>query len=248
MSLFAPATQAKLRCHFPEYSMKFLNSVDSTNLECLRCWQKSPGKWFILAATQSQGRGRYGRSWQSAPGNIYVSFTLDNPFAHIGHLNLAVGVLLYEVLIAFSPKLSQILTLKWPNDLYAADKKLAGILLQNLDAHMKKVVVGIGLNVHDAELPPTATSLKTCIPCDRGARTTIVEQLLFRLQASALAKYGQDPRQLLGKFWQYAARTRVGFYNYRAQQRNINATLNRLHQDGTIDVITDAGINMHLFT
>ena len=114
----------------------------------------------VTAEAQTQGRGRRGRSWASpAAGNLYVSVVLrpDAVRPDFGAVGLAVGVGLAE-------GLAVAVDLKWPNDLLVEGRKLAGILCESRWVGGRPdVVVGFGLNVHqadfDGELTSNATSL-----------------------------------------------------------------------------------------
>jgi BirA family biotin operon repressor/biotin-[acetyl-CoA-carboxylase] ligase len=124
----------------------------------------------LVAEHQVSGRGRLDRVWTSPPrAGLTVSFLLrpDVPAARRGWLPLLTGVALAEAVAEVTGVLP---SLKWPNDLLAADgRKLAGILAETSGT---AVVVGVGLNVSTtaAELPDTGTSLSrvTGGTVDRG--------------------------------------------------------------------------------
>jgi BirA family biotin operon repressor/biotin-[acetyl-CoA-carboxylase] ligase len=119
----------------------------------------APEGVVLVAEHQVSGRGRLDRTWTSPPrAGITVSFLLrpDVPAARKGWLPLLTGVALAEAVAEGTGVLP---SLKWPNDLLAADgRKLAGILAETTGT---AVVVGVGLNVNTAtgELPETGTSL-----------------------------------------------------------------------------------------
>ena len=98
--------------------------------------------FVVLCEQQTAGRGRYGRSWQSAFGaGLYLSalFPLAD-FQDVGGLSLAVGVMVAR----FVTKLGLDICLKWPNDLLDKQgKKLGGILIEIQDGY---VIAGIGIN------------------------------------------------------------------------------------------------------
>lgn len=128
-----------------EYS--YLGSVDSTQ-NALRV-KAEAGELegaVVLSETQTGGRGRRGRPWQSPPGvGLYFSLLLRPHLAleRLPLISLAAGVALAEVCVPGQ--------LKWPNDLLAPDgRKLAGILLEGdiRGEELRYVLLGIGLNVH----------------------------------------------------------------------------------------------------
>jgi BirA family transcriptional regulator, biotin operon repressor / biotin---[acetyl-CoA-carboxylase] ligase len=105
------------------------------------------GVW-LRADRQTAGRGRQGRAWTSPPGNFYGSTLVrlrptDPPPAS---LSLVAGVALHEAAGAYLLEADR-LRLKWPNDLLLGGAKLAGILLERIEA---AVVVGIGVNLAGA--------------------------------------------------------------------------------------------------
>lgn len=131
--------------------ISFFDLAESTNdvaLEAYLDGQKTPAAY--LAYRQSAGRGRMSRSWASGEGGIYVSLLLtageDSTNASSLSLATAMAVLrayrkaLYE---AGKPELADNLNIKWPNDVYLRDKKLAGILLEQKNGAL---IVGVGLN------------------------------------------------------------------------------------------------------
>lgn len=103
-------------------------------------------EWMVVAADeQSGGRGREGRRWVSPPGGLYLSVLLRPRFPGVGLLPLAAGVAVAEA----ADELGVPTELKWPNDVLAAGRKLAGILSEAASgpAGVEWVVLGIGVNV-----------------------------------------------------------------------------------------------------
>ena len=126
----------------------------------------------LVTELQVAGRGRQDRGWHAPPGRALTFSVLVEPgvpAARWGWLPLLAGVALVDAVRAVA---EVPVRLKWPNDLLAPDgHKLAGILVERVDAAL--AVVGIGVNVRQsaAELPvDTATSLGlvTGRPVDRG--------------------------------------------------------------------------------
>ncbi|MEJ6021445.1 biotin--[acetyl-CoA-carboxylase] ligase [Ramlibacter sp. PS4R-6] len=131
----------------PGFTVEVLPEVDSTNTELMRRARAGRTEPVLLVAEhQTAGRGRLGRNWASAPGDS-LTFSLGlmlAPAAWSG-LSLAVGVALAETL---HPRVR----IKWPNDLWLDDRKLAGILIETAsstaDANGPRyAVIGVGINV-----------------------------------------------------------------------------------------------------
>ena len=119
---------------------------------------------LVWADEQTEGRGRRGRTWQSPPGNLYLSLVLrpGGPPARAAQLGFVTALALAESVEALTgPTLD--LRCKWPNDLLANGRKLAGILLESetsdIDA-IDFVVIGAGANLasrpDDVEYPATS--------------------------------------------------------------------------------------------
>lgn len=251
MNLFTQDGQQRIRKHLSEYEIHFHESVDSTQSECLRLFQKDKKKAkLVLADSQTAGHGRYGRSWASPRGvNLYFSFLTENPWGHqIGYLNLMYGVLLWEaVSFLYSPLPG--LTLKWPNDLYYGEKKLAGILFQTLDNEFRPMIVGVGINVYarQDEIPETATSLLLEKGQNIGnqARICVLESFFSTLNKS-MQEYLQKPSLILTRFWHCSQRTQHQSYLYSSSQYRWKGKLAHLHPDGTVDILTEEGELIHL--
>ncbi len=141
----------------------------------------------VWARTQSAGRGRLGRRFESPPGNLYSSFVLRPAVAPAAaaQLSFVSAVALAEALAETLPATAPV-TLKWPNDVLVGGLKVAGILLEAATSPaggLDFVVLGIGVNVttHPPDARYGATDLTAA-----GARSTVpdlLERLAERLVA-----------------------------------------------------------------
>jgi BirA family biotin operon repressor/biotin-[acetyl-CoA-carboxylase] ligase len=120
---------------------------------------------LVVAESQTKGRGRLGREWDSPPAaGLYVSLLLRPllPPTEMPQITLTAAVAVVRAL-----RRSAGLTpgIKWPNDLLVDGKKLGGILteMETESDRIRHLVVGLGLNINNREFPPplnlTATSL-----------------------------------------------------------------------------------------
>lgn len=137
----------------PGFTVEILSEIDSTNTELMRRARAGRVEPVLLVAEkQTAGRGRLGRDWQSAPCNS-LTFSLALPLnpPDWSGLSLAVGVGVAECL---HPAIG----LKWPNDLWWQERKLAGILIETASVGTQRhAVIGIGVNL----ARPEATGLST---------------------------------------------------------------------------------------
>ncbi len=133
-----------------------LAEVDSTNGQAMKLASSGdPGRLWITADSQSAGRARRGRWWDSKPGNLYASLLLIDPANEdeIATLPLVVSLALYEAIIAAVPELAERLKIKWPNDLLLDRKKLSGILLEAQFDEFGRTALVIGCGVNCRHFP-----------------------------------------------------------------------------------------------
>jgi BirA family biotin operon repressor/biotin-[acetyl-CoA-carboxylase] ligase len=167
------------------------DDIPSTNSQALAMAETGVREgWTVGAERQSAGRGRHGRVWASPPGaGIYVSIVLRPPVHAVALLTLAAGVGVAEGIQAASGAETRV---KWPNDVYLGASpvtgKVAGILAEGgvSGTRVDHVVVGIGINVQPAALPPDVARRATSVegelgrPVDRGAIFAEVCAALWR--------------------------------------------------------------------
>lgn len=122
---------------------------------------------WVLAETQTGGRGRSGRAWVSTAGNLHASVALSSHAAlrHAAELALVAGLALYDaVQSVYPPAGGSRLRLKWPNDILIGDAKVGGILVESTSVPGEPgllAVIGFGLNIVSApgDLGRAATAL-----------------------------------------------------------------------------------------
>jgi BirA family biotin operon repressor/biotin-[acetyl-CoA-carboxylase] ligase len=146
------------------YPHRHLRRIDSTNeLAKGLAMAEAPGGLVVTADEQTAGRGRRGNAWFAPPGSCLLYSALILPFAadRSPLLPLAVPLAVCEAAEAVAPVRCQV---KWPNDVWIDERKVAGILVE---ARPEEgwAVVGVGLNVaiteeqFPADLRETAISL-----------------------------------------------------------------------------------------
>ncbi len=145
----------------------FYDTVSSTNTVALGLDNRAEEGTVIIADSQEKGRGRFGREWISPPGaNIYMSIIL-RPAVAARHLTLLTILSAVACACALRETTGLTVSVKWPNDLMASDKKIGGILteIRPIRSELPLAVVGIGVNVNmevrnfPLSIRTTATSL-----------------------------------------------------------------------------------------
>jgi BirA family biotin operon repressor/biotin-[acetyl-CoA-carboxylase] ligase len=134
-------------------------TVGSTNALLKDRAREGAPEWTVVVADrQTGGRGRGERAWVSPPGNLYLSVLLRPTFTRVTLLPLVAGLAVADAVLEQGVDAR----LKWPNDVLANGKKLAGILTESASSArgVDWVVIGIGVNLDpSAPLPETATSV-----------------------------------------------------------------------------------------
>jgi BirA family biotin operon repressor/biotin-[acetyl-CoA-carboxylase] ligase len=143
-----------------------LDAIDSTNefLKGLSNKQEVQNFTVVTAETQLKGKGQMGAKWDSESGKNLIMSVLVSDFLFdiedVFNLNVVVSLAVIKVLEAYGiPELS----IKWPNDIMSANKKIGGILIENSikgDGTITSVV-GLGLNINQIQFEnlPRASSL-----------------------------------------------------------------------------------------
>ncbi|MBS0582370.1 MAG: biotin--[acetyl-CoA-carboxylase] ligase [Proteobacteria bacterium] len=162
--------------------------IDSTSTELLRRASTASGIEVCLAETQSAGRGRRGREWQSPlGGNLYFSLLrrFDAGMAQLSGLSLVVGT---AVVAALADCGVAEVGLKWPNDVLADGRKLAGILVELGGEFLGPchAVIGIGINLRlpaaaCARIDQPAIDLASLCRGKVPSRNVLAARLIVRL-------------------------------------------------------------------
>lgn len=165
----------------------------------------------ISTEDQTAGRGQIGSKWVShARKNLTCSSILFPSFLHISqhfYLNIAVSLAVMETVQHFMPNGK--VQVKWPNDVYLNDKKVAGILLQNSlqGQNIQNTIIGVGLNILQTDFPkdiPNATSFLLEAPDEEFQKEAVLfrfceylEKWYLQLKAGNLAQLKKHYFQLL---------------------------------------------------
>lgn len=141
------------------------DELDSTNNEARRVLDALDNLSVIAAVGQSAGRGQGDHTWFASPGkNITATIVLKPE-------NLSAGDYLFVTRVTTLALLSYLrehgvqARIKWPNDIWVEDRKICGILIENIidGNRMKACLIGIGLNINEEGWPenlPNPVSLK----------------------------------------------------------------------------------------
>ncbi len=134
----------------------WVDETDSTNSALADLARRGMAEdcTVLAARTQSAGRGQRGNSWESAPG---MNLTCSILFAGRGfdiaqhfHVSEAVALSVAEVVAEELSGCNESVSVKWPNDIYVGDKKICGILIENVltGRIIERCIAGIGVNIN----------------------------------------------------------------------------------------------------
>lgn len=141
--------------------LRHFEDIDSTNEEARRLAATGvQGPLWIVADRQMKGRGRRGREWHSLAGNLYTTLLLNpaSRVAECAQLSFVAALATGDLVARHAPGTD--VRLKWPNDVLADGRKIAGILLEASGAGVGApdwLAIGFGVNLvwypDDAEFP-----------------------------------------------------------------------------------------------
>ena len=160
-----------------------LNAIDSTNSYLRQLASKKPLEDFtvVIVKNQTNGKGQIGAVWNSQKGkNLTCSVFKRNSCVLIDdtfYISMVTSLAIIKTLQLFQvPKL----VVKWPNDILSEQKKICGILIENIikQQDIEGSIIGIGLNINQTQFPdlPSASSLKNLT-----GTLYDVEELLVRI-------------------------------------------------------------------
>jgi BirA family biotin operon repressor/biotin-[acetyl-CoA-carboxylase] ligase len=230
-----------------------LASVGSTNDELRRRAREGAAAWsVVIAERQTAGRGRAAHAWASPPGNLYLSVLLRPALSpvRLTLVPLASGLAVADALAGLGAEVR----LKWPNDVLARGRKLAGLLCEaSTDAGASAVVVGIGVNVaaDPARTEPQLAASATWLGRELGAppaldavAAALLAELPARieqLEAGADAALLDAWRERSVPWWGQPVEVRSGGETLRGRPLGLEPT-------GALVIRTEDGRRVSLFS
>lgn len=230
-----------------EWQVISLDQVASTNtyLDRLDGDLSQPEGYVVLAHTQSAGRGQRGNSWEAEScKNLTFSYLLRPLMIRPQEqfiLSQAVSLALVDVLSQYADGFS----VKWPNDIYYRDRKIAGILIEHTlsGEEILRSIVGIGLNVNQMTFKsdaPNPVSLSQIT-----GRTYDLKELLNAVLQATGIRYqmcGNQPDRIRTDYMQCLYR-KSGFYRYRDRNGIFEAAIDTVLPDGCLVLCRRSGIS-----
>jgi BirA family transcriptional regulator, biotin operon repressor / biotin---[acetyl-CoA-carboxylase] ligase len=179
----------------------------------------------VVADVQTAGRGRHGRVWEATSGTSLLASIVRRPRLPVARWPLLSLVTAVAVAEALEQTAGLPTRLKWPNDVLAGDRKLAGILLESRLWPAPVVVIGVGINLSQRRFAGPLASRATSVFLETGRvldRDTALPAVVSALGA-----------------WHGRLETE-GFERARARWLALNDTLGRVVEvDGTVGTAVD---------
>lgn len=218
-------------------NIDFQQEVESTN-RVIKLRKDTHEGQALVAFFQTIGKGMGANQWESEAGkNITGSIVLEPKFLHPSQaflLSMAVSCGIIE----FLRENSIIAKIKWPNDIYIDNCKIAGILIENefKGKQITRTIAGIGLNVNQTKFTyaPNPTSLKL-ITGNQYEPRSLAEKLFVKIYGSY--KNLQQNFKTINEKYHNALMGKDIWLNYRDQAVQFQGKIQHVEEDGQIRII-----------
>ena len=226
-----------------DFECYFFDSIDSTN-SYLASTKYSTKPQICITREQTKGKGQHGRNWVSQKdGSIIFSMRKSfNEGMNLNGLSLIAGMAIIKSIEA-ECKLSG-LKIKWPNDIYYGDKKLAGILMEN--THYKSnqlVLVGVGINyqlVDTNEIDEPWVDLSRILnklPNFQQLTAKIITNILFFLEDFQI-----NGLSILLSEWDHYDMLKGVRIKFRESNIELQGQIDGITNQGALKVVTKDGV------
>ena len=214
-----------------------LKETDSTSkaLKTISENEDLPSGSIVYADFQTAGRGQRDNTWESEAGKNLTFSLLFHPFDLPANLPFVISEMISMSVKHTLDKYISDISVKWPNDIYHKEKKIAGILIENtiLQGKISKSIIGIGININQTEFHsnapnPTSMALITGRTFDIMA---ILEE--FRQEFAIQSQHLDDKYfDLIHKEYLNSIYRKEGFHKYRDSTGIFEASIHDIEPTG----------------
>lgn len=223
------------------WSVHTTGSVDSTQKWVRQRISALSDKSVLLAGSQTEGRGRTGRFWQSPPGGFYASFLLK-PAPPVEFAQ-CVSLLAALLLARLAERNGFQAMVKWPNDLVASERKIAGIVAETGRSPESWFILGIGVNLKTAPeidgrtiLPPGTWSSFAKPPEPEELLVEFLQELDDTWPQRSMHPIESRTGEIQSLLWNMGKPTAV-----RTGNEEVRGVIEGLDGNGSLILSTDSG-------
>jgi len=227
------------------YNLIEFEEVDSTNNKAKELLEKKilPEGTAIISEFQKKGRGLDKNHWESEKAkNILLSFVLYPVFLEPAKqflLNQVISLSVLDFVKCYLP--NENVKIKWPNDIYINDKKIAGILTENSiqGRNITRTIAGIGININQLIFKsdaPNPVSLKNITGEDYNIINCIDRLFLCTAKRYKLLEYGNFDKineDYINSLYRFETN-----YFYKYKKRKIEARITGVNEYGFLQLFT----------
>ena len=220
--------------------IKETNSTNSLMRDMLRSEQLPEG--FVLHTEfQTAGKGQIGNAWESAvaENSLFSMVIYPNKIepAEQFLISQLVSLGIKKTLDTFTDDI----TIKWPNDIYWKDKKIAGILIENVlqGKNIKFSIIGIGININQTEFvsnAPNPVSLKQITE-----KYQEITPIMDSIRQNILDLYKHLNKKEIREMYSTSLYRKTGIYTFNDGNEEFSASILEVHADGKLELETTEG-------
>jgi BirA family biotin operon repressor/biotin-[acetyl-CoA-carboxylase] ligase len=200
----------------------------------------------ISADLQTMGRGQFDRIWQGNKSqNVALSVIYLPVFLNIMQqflLNKAIALSVHALIKFYLS--NEVVKIKWPNDIYVGDHKIAGILIQNIlqGSKIKNTVAGIGINVFQKDWPHLETKPTSII--NHLPNVPLIQEIihkLFRFLDSYILLIHQGDFEVIDSLYNTNLYKRNEVVQYLYKNCNESGRIKSVDLNGRLEIETKSG-------
>ena len=214
-----------------------LDETDSTSkyLKTISENEELPSGSIVCADFQTAGRGQRGNTWESEAGKNLTFSILFNPLNVPANMPFVISEMVSLSVKHTLDKYLPDISVKWPNDIYHKDEKIAGILIENiiLQEKISRSIIGIGININQMVFRGDAPNPTSMVQIAGHAFDiiTILEEFrrIFTIQSERINNNHFD---LIHNDYHNFAYRKNGYYKYRDNKGVFEASIHDIEPTG----------------
>lgn len=202
-------------------------------------------KITVYADFQTAGRGQKGNSWESDHGKNLLFSTVFFPIGLKAGKQFIISQIISLAVKDILDKESDYISIKWPNDIYLHEKKIAGILIENdiTGDSVTRSIIGVGINLNQEHFmsdAPNPVSLKQITSKTFDVRQILTE-IMDRFYYYCYSIENFDKRARISELYKTALFRKDGFHPFEDNTGVFSAKINDIEESGILVLETESG-------